>query len=161
MERRFLAAFIFNFARKPSGKRIIILSEPRCTLVFIAYTSLWRHRDAFIVCHGAFMARIDPKFMLRLPEDLKERVQEASAQSNQSMNSLILSLLEREFPQPTINLNDLSAFLAGLTNELADGDETSAYIEEVNRALASTKYPWSIKCEDGVVSFYPCASPSA
>lgn len=112
-------------------------------------------------CHGDAMSRIDPKFMLRLPADLRERVQNAAGQANQSMNSLIVSVLEREFPQPMINLHELSAFLVGVAGEWESGEDQSAYIKEVNRALATAKYPWTVQCEDGVVKFYPYADPDA
>lgn len=104
------------------------------------------------------MARIDPKFMLRLPNELKERVQQAAEQDNQSMNALIVSVLELAFPQPTINLNDLSAFLGGVVSEWLGEDGGKAYLTEVNSRLATTKTPWTVAVEDGVVKFYPYAT---
>lgn len=100
--------------------------------------------------------RIAP-FGLRLPPDLKERVLEAAAQSKISVNSMIASILEREFPHPTINLNELAAFLNGIANEAEEGGDDAPYLEEVNRILATAKWPWSVSYDDGVVKFYPCA----
>lgn len=99
--------------------------------------------------------RIAP-FGLRLPPDLKERVQEAAAQSNQSMNALIQGVLEREFPQPTINLHELGAFLAALASEADEHGPEAEYLEMVNQGLAGAKYPWTVEYDGlGVLKFYP------
>ncbi|KKW92693.1 hypothetical protein [Sphingobium chungbukense] len=100
--------------------------------------------------------RIAP-FGLRLPPDLKQRVIEAASQSKTSVNALITSVLEREFPQPTINAHELAAFLSGLVTQTYESDGGAEYFAEVNRALASAKTPWCVKCVDDVVSFYPYA----
>lgn len=47
------------------------------------------------------MARIDPKFMLRLPEDLRDRVKEHAATNNRSMNAEIIARLEASFEAPS------------------------------------------------------------
>lgn len=101
--------------------------------------------------------RIAP-FGLRLPPDLKERVQDAAAQSKQSVNSLIAAVLEREFPRPTINLHELAAFLTGLASEAEGDDGDREYVREVNRALATAKTPWTVKFDHGSVKFYPYAT---
>ncbi len=43
------------------------------------------------------MARIDPKFMLRLPVQLRDQVQAAASANNRSMNAEIVSRLEASF----------------------------------------------------------------
>jgi hypothetical protein len=105
--------------------------------------------------------RIAP-FGLRLPPELKERVQDAAEKGNQSMNALIMSVLEREFPHPTINLHDVAALLNTLANEVEDESGfkgEGAYFAEVNKGLASAKSPWYVHYDDGRLIFYPCASP--
>lgn len=103
--------------------------------------------------------RIAP-FGLRLPPDLKERVIEAAAQSKTSVNALISAILEREFPQATINLHELAAFLEGVSSELEEHGEESKYVQDINRWLATAKTPWCVKAgEMGVISFYPYADP--
>lgn len=98
--------------------------------------------------------------MLRLPPELKDRIQSAAQDGNQSMNALIVSVLEKEFPHPTIDVHSLAMLLTGLANEAdQDGDDGEMF-KVVNSALAETKTPWTAKCDDGVVKFYPYASRS-
>lgn len=100
-----------------------------------------------------------PPFGLRLPPDLKERVQQAAEQEKTSMNALITSVLEREFPQPTINLHELGAFLAALASQAEGEGPDCEYLRMVNRGLASAKYPWTASYDGlGVLSFYPYAT---
>ena len=40
----------------------------------------------------------DPQFKLRLPLDLKERIERAAADNNRSMNAEIVTALEEKFP---------------------------------------------------------------
>lgn len=97
-------------------------------------------------------------FGLRLPPDLKARVHEAALQSKVSVNALITSVLEREFPQPTINLHELAAFLSGLASSVEERGPENEYLAEVNKWLATAKQPWTVKCDSfGVVTFYPYA----
>lgn len=99
--------------------------------------------------------RIAP-FGLRLTPDLKDRVIEAAAQSKTSVNSLIAAILEREFPQPTINLHEMAAFLDGLAEVFDEQGSDSKYVQDVNRSLGSAKTPWCVKYDGmGVLSFYP------
>lgn len=100
------------------------------------------------------------KFIIRLPEGMRDRIADAAAHSNQSMNALIVSVLEREFPQPSIDVNQLAAFLNGVAGEdVLEGDK-SEYIANLNQYLAMTKDPWTVKVMDGVVKFYPYAARS-
>lgn len=92
-------------------------------------------------------------FGVRMPAELKARVQAAAEQSNKSLNSLIVSVLEEVFPAPTIDLNNLSAFLASLSSA---EPEDLAYIEQINEKLAQVKHPWTLKVSwDGRIIFYP------
>lgn len=43
------------------------------------------------------MARTDPHFRLRIPADLKDRIEAAASKSNRSINAEILSRLEGSF----------------------------------------------------------------
>lgn len=104
-------------------------------------------------------SRLQDKFIIRLPEGMRERIAEAAAHTNQSMNALITTVLEREFPQPTINLHELAAFLNGIACEAERGEEGQAYLDEVNRMLATAKTPWCVKEDIGALTFYPYADP--
>lgn len=53
-----------------------------------------------IVCHWCVMAREDLHFRLRLPEDLKARIETAAEQSRRSMTAEIVARLEQSFEHP-------------------------------------------------------------
>jgi len=107
------------------------------------------------------MARDDSQLKLRLADDLRKRVQEAAAKANQSMNALIVSVLEREFPAPSIDLREVAMFLETVSNDAEDHQGRGPFIEAVNNVLAQSKNPWMIGYEDGTVRFYPCADPAS
>ncbi len=64
------------------------------------------------------MARIDPKFMLRLPEELRDRIKDQAAANNRSMNAEIIARLERSFDEADrINREDLQEFLRSAVDQ--------------------------------------------
>jgi hypothetical protein len=52
------------------------------------------------VRHRCVMAREDPHFRLRLPADLKARVEAAARDANRSINAEIVAALEERYPAP-------------------------------------------------------------
>lgn len=64
------------------------------------------------------MARTDPQVNLRIPEDLKERLQEASVQNNRSLTAEIVARLQASFPR-AIPTRDEARSLEPLINTLA------------------------------------------
>lgn len=101
-----------------------------------------------------------PPYGLRIPPELKDRVQDSAKANNRSMHAEIIAALEREFPQPTINLHELAAFLEGVSSEMQEHGDGSKYVEDINRGLSTARTPWCVKAgEMGVVSFYPYADP--
>ena len=64
------------------------------------------------------MARIDPKFMLWLPEELRDRIKDQAAANNRSMNAEIIARLERSFDEADrINREDLQEFLRSAVDQ--------------------------------------------
>ncbi len=55
------------------------------------------------------MAREDPHFRLRLPADLKARVEEAARASGRSINAEIVQRLEASFGAPSVTPEALTA----------------------------------------------------
>ncbi len=49
----------------------------------------------------AFPSDQQDKFMLRLPEGLRDRIKAKADENGRSMNAEIVQLLEREYPAPT------------------------------------------------------------
>jgi len=70
------------------------------------------------------MARIDPKIMLRLPQELKDKVQAAAKASNRSMNAEIAARLERTFHEfsqmDDDQLSMMKAAYQGMLSGVAD-----------------------------------------
>lgn len=98
-----------------------------------------------------------PPFGLRLPPDLKERVQEAAQDAHQSMNSLIVSVLESAFPPPLIDLWEYAKFLTRLMDECQRWDGDGSYLREINEGLAQAERPWRVVYDNGRLVFEPIA----
>ena len=99
------------------------------------------------------------KFVLRLPNGLRERIKSAAEENNRSMNAEIVSTLEAAYPVPSIDLKVLTGFLNSLVGISApDGDRD--YLNYLNATLAKSEQPWSVSAGwDGHISFYPVAAP--
>jgi hypothetical protein len=80
------------------------------------------------------MAREDLHFRLRIPEDLKKKVEEAAAKSERSMTAEIVSRLEQTFDEPG-RLEQLFAAYAELGDEVTELKGTVKYLEEVRKTL--------------------------
>lgn len=66
------------------------------------------------------MARQDPQFKLRMPDELHERISAAATEAGRSMNAEIVRRLERSLTaEPPANAPDLSAALARVSAEIA------------------------------------------
>lgn len=97
------------------------------------------------------------KVIVRLPDGMRDRIKRAAEQNGRSMNAEIVAALDEKFPPMTLNLEALVAFLEGLNAARQDGVEIDA---GVNHMLAQTKLPYTLRTSgDGVVAFYPYASP--
>lgn len=100
------------------------------------------------------------KFLLRMPDGLRERIKTAAERNNRSMNSEIIDSLEKLYPAPTINIDELARFLASI-NGTETTQEDVKYVETINDYLSKSAHPFTMSASwDGVISFYPYASPS-
>ena len=74
----------------------------------------------------------DPQFKLRLPADLKDRVQRAAEHNNRSMNAEIVATLEEKYPAP----HDRSVFdlIDELREKMESANDPDTY-ETVKRTL--------------------------
>jgi hypothetical protein len=75
------------------------------------------------------MSREDPPMRIRLPVDLKRRVQDAAEDNKRSMNAEIVSRLEASFRQPKSLMARLTA--AAKTTRLDDLEKRVAALEAV------------------------------
>ncbi|KAA1013049.1 Arc family DNA-binding protein [Paraburkholderia panacisoli] len=54
------------------------------------------------------MARSDPQVNIRMPQELKDRLEAATTETNRSLNGEILERLERSFDAPTVEIGEAS-----------------------------------------------------
>lgn len=80
------------------------------------------------------MARGDPQIKLRIPEELKNRVQYYADKNNRSMNAEIVRILEREFPEPIYYERRLSELLTIIKSASCD-DDIHKFVREVEATL--------------------------
>ena len=77
---------------------------------------------------------LSDKFMLRMPDGLRERIKRTASENNQSMNSAILTALESAFPPPDPQLEDIIHELDSIVGTLLtdpDEDEVGAAAEDL------------------------------
>lgn len=82
--------------------------------------------------------RESDKFMLRLPDGMRDRIKKAAQRTGRSMNAEIVAALEEHFPEPTImDLFYRYSDWAELIERLPSGPEKQEAIEEWERQTAS------------------------
>jgi hypothetical protein len=81
---------------------------------------------------------LNDKFMLRLPDGLRERIKNVAAANNRSMNSEIVAALEEKYPAPNLTLDQVFS-LIGKINLAETNEQRDKLIVEANEILRS--YP--------------------
>lgn len=97
-------------------------------------------------------------FGVRMPPDLKERVERAAKANNRSMNAEIVATLEEKYPPPSLDLNLIAGFLDSLHRGPTDSEgfeDRDAYIDAINLLMRGLPNPYRIVEEMGAVTFYP------
>ncbi|WP_197730643.1 Arc family DNA-binding protein [Rhizobium beringeri] len=98
------------------------------------------------------------KFLLRMPDGLRDRIKAVADENNRSMNAEIVATLETIYPPKSMDVKLLAEFLDSLVG-FSDDEGYAAYIATVNDAFAKTKHHWTVDpAWDGVVKFYPYAT---
>lgn len=75
------------------------------------------------------------QYMLRMPEDLRDRIKAASERNGRSMNVEIVRLLEREFPKPAMNVEEFLHYLGSSFTGTMTPDEQIWRQRNLNRML--------------------------
>ncbi|RSB84878.1 Arc family DNA-binding protein [Burkholderia cenocepacia] len=84
------------------------------------------------------MARTDPQVNIRMPQDLKERLEVAAAQANRSLNKEIIERLQQSLDAPTSGTADASTPVL-LYQMLEVTEETEKLRKEVGEVLEIVK----------------------
>lgn len=69
-----------------------------------------------------YISRDSDKFMLRLPDGLRDRIKAKADQNGRSMNAEIVQVLEREYPAEAYSAEDFLEFLKELTGPMSIED---------------------------------------
>lgn len=73
--------------------------------------------NTFLVHHSFSMKQTDPQYKLRLPQELKDQVEEAAKQSGRSMNAEIVARLEQSFTEPLSTERSAHSDIADLVKQ--------------------------------------------
>lgn len=91
--------------------------------------------------------RESDKFMLRLPDGMRDRIKKKAEFNNRSMNAEIVASLEEKYPAPEPGRNLLAVAidlaLPGVRAATSD-DEALKAIEAGNEVLAKTNLQWRL-----------------
>ncbi len=74
------------------------------------------------------------KFIVRLPEGMRERIKRAAEANGRSMNAEVVATLEEKYPQPS--LDDLIHDMVRMTKELTETYGIEGQTEMVQRLQA-------------------------
>jgi|GEM_PF-3896209 len=73
------------------------------------------------------------KFMLRLPDGMRDRIKAKADENGRSMNAEIVATLEDKYPYRVFDAVELARFLALLPTD--NSEKTKRYIDEINESL--------------------------
>ena len=84
--------------------------------------------------------RESDRFMLRLPDGMRDRIKTAAAENNRSMNAEIVATLEEKYPAPVSRVDELRRLVGLLDSQALAGDPMGAEqaektVEEMRRLL--------------------------
>lgn len=91
--------------------------------------------------------RESDKFMLRLPDGMRDRIKRAADSNNRSMNAEIVATLEDKYPPPTPGPDDLLDRLEK-TAQALPGPERAEQVEILNRWLAASSVPLCVEQDE-------------
>ena len=99
--------------------------------------------------------KLQDKFMLRLPDGMRDRIRAAAAENNRSMNAEIVAVLEERYPAQVISATDFTRFIAAVVN--ADDPKTRTEgVRVLNKWLGESGWPIEAKLDERRVIL--CAS---
>lgn len=86
---------------------------------------------------------LNDKFMLRLPDGMRDRIKAAAEAANRSMNAEIVATLEEKYPAPPLVWNEIMEdFLQALNSNLPS--ERPRLMREANKKMDEAGYPYAV-----------------
>ena len=95
---------------------------------------------------------LSDKFMLRLPDGMRDRIKSKADENGRSMNAEILQLLMREYPEETYTAEDFLEMLNRVATVQSVEDQI-ANEEMLNQTLKHLNFDFSANIIDGAVFF--------
>lgn len=99
-------------------------------------------------------SRESDKFMLRLPDGMRDRIKLAAGENNRSMNQEIVAALEEKYPEPEFTAEDFLTFLQSLTEPMSV-EEEQARREELNSTLRYFNIDLETVIAGGMIALVP------
>ena len=94
------------------------------------------------------------KFMLRLPDGMRDRIKAAAEANNRSMNSEILAVLEEKYPQPFADLSGLQiVYHLSRLLEQASPEQRDQLLHDAQTALDEGGHNMKVTFSDGGLHF--------
>lgn len=87
-----------------------------------------------------FPSQQQDKFVLRLPDGMRDRIKAAADVAGRSMNSEIVSVLEKAYPEITLEIEQTINQIQGLTLRISKCDDP----EEVKRLMGEMDKRYAI-----------------
>ena len=87
------------------------------------------------------MARTDPQFNVRMPADLKEKIEEAAKENGRSMNAEIVYLLQRSIKEDQVESGGIGHMEFRVVDRSIGKGQQKIFnaLEEMERILTGTK----------------------
>lgn len=87
-----------------------------------------------LMSNSPYPSQAQDKFVLRLPDGMRDRIKAAAEAANRSMNAEIVATLEEKYPGlPALTVDEMFRFILTADSKA----EKSLRIEELNRRLAA------------------------
>lgn len=105
---------------------------------------------------------LNDKFMLRLPDGMRDRIKAAAEANNRSMNAEIVATLEEKYPASDFDLGTFITAWSKKLNATTDPMEIGRLTALANKELDSASSEWrlrvSIEGNEIAVRFMPAPS---
>lgn len=92
------------------------------------------------------------KFMLRLPDGMRDRIKVSADANGRSMNAEIVQLLDREYPVETYSAEDFLDLLRQVT-DAPNSDSLDGKEDLLNSALKHLNFDFSATVVNGSITF--------
>jgi hypothetical protein len=92
------------------------------------------------MAESPYPSQVQDKFVLRLPDGMRDRIKAAAEANNRSMNAEIVAALEERYPAPTRSeLDEMLDELQRLSSMLKDPDTEPQIVQSLRISIAKVR----------------------